>query len=75
MKENDRNRGTLFRNDKKQDDRDRDYSGSLNVEGREFWLSGWVNVSKKTGKKFLGLTVKAKDGATTKTNEDDFGDL
>jgi hypothetical protein len=71
----DRNRGTLFRNDKKQDDRDRDYSGHLNVDGREYWLSGWVNVSQKTGRKYLGLSIKPKDAASSTTNEEDVGDL
>jgi hypothetical protein len=55
------NRGALFRNDDKDGERDRDYSGTLNVDGREFWLSGWIKSSKKTGSKFLSLSVKPKD--------------
>jgi hypothetical protein len=57
------NRGALFRNDDKDGENDRDYSGTLNVDGREFWLSGWIKTSKKSGAKFLSLSVKAKDGA------------
>jgi hypothetical protein len=53
------NRGSLFRNDDKSKDEDRDYSGSLNVEGREYWLSGWINETK-TGTKYLSLSVKPK---------------
>jgi len=34
------NRGSLFKNEDKADDKDRDYSGQINVEGREFWISG-----------------------------------
>jgi len=43
------NRGALFRNDDKDpsDDKDRDYNGTLNVEGTEYWISGWVRISKK----------------------------
>src|SRR5262249_36036176 len=43
-----RNRGALFRNDDKDpnDDKERDYSGTLDVEGTEYWLSGWVRTSK-----------------------------
>ena len=55
-----RNRGALFKNDQKDGDKDRDYSGTLDVNGNEYWLSGWVNTSKKTGKKFLSLSIKPK---------------
>jgi hypothetical protein len=54
------NRGALFKNDRKEDDKDRDYSGTINVGGREYWLSGWVRTSK-SGQKFLSLLVKTKD--------------
>jgi hypothetical protein len=46
------NRGALFRESDKQSDKDRDYSGNINVNGEEFWLSGWVKTSKK-GTKYL----------------------
>jgi hypothetical protein len=55
------NRGVLFsERDKKSKDDDRDYSGGINIEGREFWLSAWVKTSKK-GNKFLSLSIKPKD--------------
>jgi hypothetical protein len=54
------NRGSLFRNDDKSKDEDRDYAGSINVEGREFWLSGWINETK-AGNKYLSLSIKPKD--------------
>jgi hypothetical protein len=56
------NRGALFRDEKKADEKDRDYSGSINIDGKEFWISGWVKESK-AGKKFLSLRVKPKRGA------------
>jgi hypothetical protein len=56
------NRGALFRDEKKADEKDRDYSGSINIDGKEFWISGWVKESK-AGKKFLSLRVKPKSGA------------
>jgi len=49
------NRGTLYRNENKKEENHPDYSGSLNVGGKEFWLSGWVKESKKDGKKFFSL--------------------
>src|SRR5262245_31919676 len=62
------NRGSLFRNDEKTRDEDRDYSGSINIEGREYWLSGWVKEGKKG--KFLSLSIKPKsaDNAKPKTS-------
>ena len=72
------NRGALFRNDDKDqnDDKDRDYSGTLDVEGNEYWISGWVRTSKN-GKKYLTLSIKPKQDkppATNKSRADDFDD-
>ncbi len=55
------NRGALYRNENKQADNHPDYSGSLNVGGKDYWLSGWVKESKKDGKKFFSLSVKQKE--------------
>jgi hypothetical protein len=55
----DTNRGALFR-EEKQKEGDRDYSGTINIGGTEYWLSGWIKTSKK-GTKYLSLAVKPKD--------------
>jgi hypothetical protein len=62
MEYDNRNRGALFRNDDKDpnDEKERDYNGTLEVAGTEYWISGWVRTSKKTGKKYLSLSVKPK---------------
>jgi hypothetical protein len=78
MKYDDTNRGALFRNEAKDpnDDRDRDYSGNINVEGTEFWLSGWVKTSKN-GRKYLSLSVKPKiekPAASEASRADDLND-
>ena len=57
--------GALFRNGDKQNDEDRDYSGSLNVDSADYWISGWIKVSKK-GTKYLSLSIKPKDEPATK---------
>jgi uncharacterized protein (DUF736 family) len=53
------NRGALFKNEDKQEDRDPLYRGQINVGGKEFWLDAWLNISKG-GKKYMSLRVKPK---------------
>jgi len=55
------NRGSLFKNDRKELDNHPDYNGSINIDGKDFWLNGWLKESKKDGKKFFSLSVKPKD--------------
>ena len=54
------NRGALFKNKDKTQDTDRDYSGTININGEEFWLSAWIKTSK-AGNKFMSLSVKQKE--------------
>lgn len=72
------NRGSLFKNTKKEEDRHPDYNGSINVEGTEYWLNAWIKESKKDGTKFFSLSVKEKQDSprqssapTRKTKDDD----
>jgi uncharacterized protein (DUF736 family) len=53
-------RGVLYRNENKTSENHPDYSGSVNVAGTDFWLSGWLKESKKDGKKFFSLSVRPK---------------
>lgn len=53
------NRGVLFKNDKKKSDTDSDYNGSINIDGKEFWLNAWIKTSKAE-RKFMSLSVKPK---------------
>lgn len=54
---------SLFKNDKKTRDTHSDYQGWLVVDGKEYWLNGWIKDGAK-GKFFSG-TIKPKDGAQT----------
>jgi uncharacterized protein (DUF736 family) len=60
------NRGAIFKNDDKQQDNHPDYKGSLNVNGVDLWVSGWLKTSEKTGKKFMSLSVKPKEDKPVK---------
>ncbi|CAB4195674.1 hypothetical protein UFOVP1298_34 [uncultured Caudovirales phage] len=59
------NSGLLAKNDRKEKDTHPDYSGSINVEGVEYWLKGWIKVgredSKLAGQKYFSLSVSPKD--------------
>jgi hypothetical protein len=61
----DTNKGTMSRNDNKTTDKQPDFKGFINVEGEEYWLSGWVREAgpnaKYPGKKFFSLAVTKKD--------------
>lgn len=53
------NRGAMFRNKDRKSDKHPEYSGSVNVEGVDYWLSGWVKEGKSG--KFFSLSLKPKD--------------
>jgi len=81
------NRGVLFQNDKQGVATRPDYKGSVNVDGVEYWFSGFIKVAgpnaKNPGSKFLSVSVEKKDekylkpkessGTRPKPNFDDLG--
>jgi uncharacterized protein (DUF736 family) len=54
------NRGALFKNegDRKRENGP-DYSGTLNVNGSEFFLDAWIKTAQ-SGRKFMSVSVKPK---------------
>lgn len=50
------NRGVLFKNSRKQTENHPDYTGSINIDGTEYWLSAWIKESR-AGNKFLSLSI------------------
>lgn len=65
--------GSLFKNDKKTNDKQPDYSGSIMVDGKAHKLAGWVRESKN-GLKFLSLKVESTNFNPRKneTTDDEF---
>ena len=54
------NRGALIRNNRKEQDSQPDHTGSINVDGKEYYLNAWIKTSQ-SGNKFFSLSVKPKD--------------
>lgn len=62
------NSGVLFKNENKQKmagqkDTSKwpEYQGSLNADGKEYFMSAWVKKSRKDGTMFMSVSIKAKD--------------
>jgi hypothetical protein len=64
------NSGIVSKNKRKEKDTHPDITGSINVEGREYWLSGW----QKQGQSgtFYSLSVKPKDQQAVPINAQKF---
>lgn len=58
------NRGILFVNDRKTNDKHPDYKGSINVGGKEFWLSAWMKTTAKGDA--ISLSIEPKEGRKNK---------
>lgn len=68
------NSGALFTNDKKGNEKRPDYTGKINVEGKDFYISAWVK-ENKTGGKFLSLSVKQIEGKEDKSTYQESKDV
>lgn len=55
------NRGAAFLNEKRATDNHPDYRGSINVEGKDFWISFWFKTPKAGGNEFLSYSIQPKD--------------
>lgn len=58
-------KGSLFRNERKRDEKDPSHQGSCEINGQQFWISAWIQEagpkSKNPGQKFFSLAFKPKD--------------
>ena len=54
------NRGAIFKNDRKEKETHPDLGGTINVEGKDFYINAWKKDSKK-GIPFYSLSVKVKE--------------
>jgi hypothetical protein len=66
------NSGVLFRNERKNGPNSPDYNGSALIEGKEYWVAGWIKTaganSKNPGSKFMSLAFTPKQPTPPKAN-------
>lgn len=59
------NTGMMMRNRNRETDKHPEFTGSINVDGVDFWLSAWVNTGKEgskiAGQKYFHIKIKPKD--------------
>ena len=53
------NSGSISKNERKTEDKHADISGSANIEGVDYWVSGWLKEGAKG--KFYSLLFKPKE--------------
>ena len=59
------NRGSIWKNDKKETDKHPDFTGSLNVNGEDFWVSAWKRKADANPKApALSFSIKPKEEKT-----------
>lgn len=73
------NTGVLFKNKKKETEKHPDYTGSINIDGKEYFLGGWKKSMNSSGEAFITLKPTPKDQRNTESkkpakpaDEDDF---
>lgn len=57
------NSGVLFSNDKREKESHPNYKGNIMVDGKSYWISGWIKEGKNG--KFMGLAVSPKEEQTS----------
>lgn len=61
MSYDNRNRFTLGRNKRREQDSHPEFTGVLNIDGKEFYLSAWTKTNGQTGERFFSGSVRPKD--------------
>lgn len=61
------NSGSLFKNDRKENDLQPSMKGSAKVNGQEFWVSAWTNTSQK-GDKYISFKLEPKEEIPVNTD-------
>jgi phage protein U len=60
--------GTLFKNDKMMSESSPQYTGTVTIDGVDYWQSAWVKEGK-SGVKFFSQSFKRKDAPAARREE------
>ncbi len=56
------NKGYIAKNERKESETHADYTGKVNIDGKEYWLNAWIKVgrdgTKLSGQKYFSLGVR-----------------
>ena len=55
------NKGSLFKNDKREKDSQPHATGSALIDGVEYWVSAWTNFNEKSGVRYQALSFTPKE--------------
>ena len=65
------NRGSIWKNEKKTTEKHPDFTGSLNVDGVEYFVSAWKRRPDQSDKApALSFSIKAKDESVNTQRQD-----
>jgi len=56
------NRGAIWKNENRQSDKHPHFSGSINIDGKDYWLSGWKRADDASDRApLVSFSVRPKD--------------
>jgi hypothetical protein len=64
------NSGTIAKNTRKTEERHPDITGSITVDGKDYWLNGWQKTNSQDGTTFYSLSVKPKEARRSQSDAD-----
>jgi len=62
------NTGAMFKNTRKENDKQPNLTGNALIEGVDYWVSGWTKVDKNN-ENWISFSLKRKDGNTASGNK------
>ena len=65
------NKGTISKNEKKNSEKHPDYKGKANIDGTDYWISGWIKKGQHGTFLSLAFEVQNSQGGNQKQQSKD----